>query len=251
VTTNRARDRPDKTLGIEIYNCFDYRRMRLHWNGCGLILHELCHLIHQVVLPDGLDNAKVQSLFEKAQASGLYNRTLRRDWADMPVTYDMHYAMVDHKEFFAEQSVTFLAKGYTELDQMDMDKDSMECCSPPIIEPRVLARLQSTTTSNDGSSASALAGTQPTLPHSVSSLGCFFDPLTNNLAHCNKFFPFTSGQQKRFDPDLHEEMGRIWSYIAQWNDPREARCQCGPSIECWFPWTRQQQPMEVSDTVML
>ena len=91
----RARDRPDKTLGIEIYNCFDYRRMRLHWNGCGLILHELCHLIHQVVLPDGLDNAKVQALFEQARASGLYNRTLRRDWAGMPVCHDMAYAVSD------------------------------------------------------------------------------------------------------------------------------------------------------------
>jgi hypothetical protein len=69
--------------------------MRLHWQGCGLILHELCHLIHQVVLPDGLENAKVRVLFEEARASGRYNRTLRRDWAGLPVCHDMAYAVSD------------------------------------------------------------------------------------------------------------------------------------------------------------
>ena len=49
-----ANDIPDKARGIEIYNSFEYERMRLHWNGCGLLLHELCHLIHQLALVQGL-----------------------------------------------------------------------------------------------------------------------------------------------------------------------------------------------------
>lgn len=72
-----ARDKPEKAAGIEIYNCFDYQVMRLHWNGCGLLLHEFCHLIHQFALPDGLENATVIDAFEKATNSGLYDNTLR------------------------------------------------------------------------------------------------------------------------------------------------------------------------------
>ncbi|GKZ01410.1 hypothetical protein MPSEU_001091800 [Mayamaea pseudoterrestris] len=76
-----AHDRLDKTYEIEIYNCYDYRRMRLHWNGCGLVLHELCHLIHQFALADGLENKPVMEAYETARASGLYANVRRRDWA--------------------------------------------------------------------------------------------------------------------------------------------------------------------------
>lgn len=51
--------------------------MRLHWQGSGLLLHELCHLIHQFTLPNGLENATVIEAFDKATKSGLYDRTLR------------------------------------------------------------------------------------------------------------------------------------------------------------------------------
>jgi hypothetical protein len=73
----RARDIPEKAGGIEIYNCFDYQTMRLHWQGSGLLLHELCHLIHQFTLPNGLENATVIEAFERATKGGLYDRTLR------------------------------------------------------------------------------------------------------------------------------------------------------------------------------
>jgi hypothetical protein len=74
-TSSRALDRPDKAEGIEIYNVFDYRAMRLHWNGCGLILHEFCHLIHQFCL--GLECQLVKDAYVKAKESGLYNSTPR------------------------------------------------------------------------------------------------------------------------------------------------------------------------------
>jgi hypothetical protein len=82
-----ARDRPEKARGIEIYSCYDFERMRLHWNGCGLLLHELCHLIHQFCL--GLDHPVVQQLYEQGRQSGNYNKTLRRDWAGLEEDYDM------------------------------------------------------------------------------------------------------------------------------------------------------------------
>lgn len=72
-----ARDKPEKATGIEIYNCFDYQAMRLHWNGCGLLLHEFCHLIHQFTLTDGLENETVIEAFETATKSGLYDNVPR------------------------------------------------------------------------------------------------------------------------------------------------------------------------------
>lgn len=82
-----ARDIPDKARGIEIYDCHDFERMRLHWNGCGLLLHEFCHLIHQLCLD--LDNEKVKQLYEDARDSGRYDQTLRRDWAGLDEDFDM------------------------------------------------------------------------------------------------------------------------------------------------------------------
>jgi hypothetical protein len=78
--------------GIEIYSCIDYRRMRLHWNGCGLIMHELCHLIHQQVLPGGLENADVVDAYTSARNLGIYDTVLRRDWAGKDLDCDLAYA---------------------------------------------------------------------------------------------------------------------------------------------------------------
>ena len=72
-----TKDKPEKVFGIEIYNCFEYIRNRDHWNGCGLLLHEFCHLIHQLVLPDGLNNEKIKTMYEIAMKSGKYEEVLR------------------------------------------------------------------------------------------------------------------------------------------------------------------------------
>ncbi len=71
------KDIPAKVLGIEIYNCFEYMQNRNHWNGCGLLLHEFCHLIHQLVLPDGLNNDRVKNMYELAIQTGRYDLVLR------------------------------------------------------------------------------------------------------------------------------------------------------------------------------
>lgn len=163
--THRARDNPQKTMGIEIYHAADFCRMRRHWNGCGLLLHEFTHIIHQVVL--GLQNQRIVDLYQWARRSGRYERTLRRDWAGKEVDHDMHYCMVDHKEFFAEMSVTYWSKGYRHLDRADASR--MESCSPPLMEPNVRQRFHACQESR------------------------LLDPVTDEEGHCNKFQPFTSG----------------------------------------------------------
>jgi len=159
-----ACDTPQKAMGIEIYSCVDFQNMRLHWNGSGLLLHEYCHLIHQCCLEDGLENKTVATLYERADASGKYEKVLRRDWAgkteeklpmnesfrdvkeqqaleaDKPADFDLAYAMVDPKEFFAELSVAYFCKSYRALDKAD--PNTMEACSPPLLHPDATKRIE-------------------------------------------------------------------------------------------------------------
>lgn len=72
-----VKDIPYKALGVEIYNCHEYLKNRNHWNGCGLLLHEFCHLIHQIVLLHGLDNENVKIMYAMALETGKYEEVLR------------------------------------------------------------------------------------------------------------------------------------------------------------------------------
>lgn len=236
-----ARDRPEKAQGIEIYSCFDFERMRLHWNGCGLLLHEMCHLIHQNCL--GLDCPKVQELYTKATLSGKYERVLRRDWAGKPKDYDMAYAMIDLKEFFAEMSVTYLSNGYHELDHAD--KTILEESCPPLLEPTALTRvLQQYGIEKDpyqgdmqdecsllasllAKHRSMLVGARPKIrmanpiwQEAAVGRGC------RDVVHCNKFYPFTRGQLRHHDPELLQAMHELWNEIAMFDDPLQDQRSC-------------------------
>jgi len=99
ITTYSTNDMPEKVHGIELYSCDEYQTMRRHWNGCGLILHELCHLLHQLVLRNGLDNGPVKEVYDLAIHSRKYEQVSRRDWANLPCDTDQAYATINHKEF--------------------------------------------------------------------------------------------------------------------------------------------------------
>jgi hypothetical protein len=201
--------------------------MRNHWNGCGLILHELCHLIHQQVL--GLNCGRVKAMYVRAQQSGRYEQVLRRDWAGLKSDTDLSYSMIDHKEFFAEMSVTYWAKSYQELDKKSADM--MEECSPPILEPTVLARFAGNPN---------VIGFGKDSPHPnyaylwAGALAQVFLPRRRRPPHCNKFYPFTSGQLQHYDPILSADMENIWNDISMWEDPKESDADC---TGCWNnPW---------------
>ena len=205
----QARDNARKVNGIEIYSAKDYCRMRLHWNGCGLILHELCHLIHQHALPDGLLNADVQSAYRNADKSGRFEQVLRRDWAGKKVNQDLAYCMIDQKEFFSELSVAFLARNYKELDCGD--PSFMEACSPQIRHPDVLRRLE---TSKLSSESTSLLKTS-----STSGWKCCWKKRTDNFPHCNKFYPFTHGQLYVHHRPSYLAIESLWQQISNWSDP--------------------------------
>mmetsp|Transcript_24813 Transcript_24813/g.58882 ORF Transcript_24813/g.58882 Transcript_24813/m.58882 type:complete len:609 (-) Transcript_24813:116-1942(-) len=374
--TQIANDVPSKARSVEIYNCFEYERMRLHWNGCGLLLHELCHIIHQHCIQDGLNNLEIDKLFQRSDQSGLYECVLRRDWAGRTITQprrfdlgcssrsrssvislpsrsspprrkhhganpmtlsaleralaseedgyeedieetvadsDLAYAMVDKKEFFAEMSVTFLANSYHTLDKGNCL--CMDGCCPPILEPTVLGRVvhqlqlqqeqeqkeqqqkgpygdtddvDIDTTNCGGTEFTCWSGlfkecqklidwtdtgrqkqlflppeVDPALSSTVDATAAATDGVAvvnnnsshhdhhtriirrrqqrkkttaslmvdipfqdtavrqncANVKHCNKFYPFTRGQLRFYDKELHDSMQSIWKTISSWDDP--------------------------------
>lgn len=255
-----ARDKPEKAQSIEIYSCFEYRAMRWHWNGCGLILHELCHLLHQFCLENGLENVQVKQAYERAKASGKYDQILRRDWAGLDSgDKDMAYALVNHKEFFAEMSVTYLCNAYTDSDHSP--PHDMDSCSPPLLAPSVVQRIQAKqllthaqTINNNHDDEECqythhlLVATAETDSATTTSfhkqgwfwlIGWLFDKLrpqhrrlSSQLPpHCNKFYPFTRGQLKAMDRDLYHDFEHIWEVqIAEWQDEQE--------VGCWSGWRR-------------
>jgi len=249
----RARDRPDKTFGIEVYNCFEYRRMRLHWNGCGLMLHELCHLIHQLALEDGLDNATVKRAYGLAKVTGLYDTVRRRDWAGRDQDFDLAYAMVDFKEFFAEMSVAYWCEGYPELDQRDRNRITE--CSPPFVEPNVLERIQNKNNYNINDGPTAACHQERKTEHSLFRMPCFLrEQKRRSSSHCNKFYPFTRGQLKYHDPDTFRTMETLWRRIAEWEDPWDQEVVCGKAPGCFLPdfCKKNAPPQEIyADTVDL
>lgn len=233
-----ARDIPKKACSIEIYDCQNYERMRLHWNGAGLLLHEFCHLIHQFCLD--LDNAKVIDLYHKADNSGKYNQTPRRDWAGCEQTHDMAYALVDQKEFFGEMSVAFLSNGYRRLNKAD--STILEACCPPLLQPNVFDRvlrqhgIEDPLERPEDSVCYILDYAKRRHPKPKLEIA---DPIfqeraisTNcrNIPICNKFYPFTRGQLRHYDPSLCDAMGDLWKEITRWKDP-----ETESDSKCSFP----------------
>mmetsp|Transcript_15849 Transcript_15849/g.18416 ORF Transcript_15849/g.18416 Transcript_15849/m.18416 type:complete len:341 (+) Transcript_15849:91-1113(+) len=219
-------DIPEKVLGIEIYNCFEYIRNRDHWNGCGLLLHEFCHLIHQLVLRDGLDNQYVQDLYETAMKSEKYEQVLRRDWAYLDCDTDTAYGTINYKEFFAEVSVAYLSCGYENLNNVNASM-SMNALSPPIISPEVLKR-RSQSTSNTNESKAIEEDKQSCLKL-VFQINEFFGWSPHKKC-CNKFFPFTRIQLKLYDPDTFYNIERLWGEIMQWE---EGPAVSSSNTDCW------------------
>lgn len=236
-----ANDRADKAGGIEVYSCWDLEAMRLHWNGSGLLLHELCHLIHQHCLEGGLDHKMVERLYQQAKASGKYENVLRRDWAGMEEDYDLAYAMVDKKEFFAEISVAFLCHGYTHLNKKDCN--NMEECCPPLLHPTVMERVltmhglvEHSLEDDCNNHCSDVQSCGWSLPWGILRRRpqpkirmvdpIFAEAATSrcciNVDHCNKFYPFTRGQLQHYDRDVFRGIRDVWKEISMWEDPKNS-----------------------------
>lgn len=73
-------------------------------------LHELAHAYHHRVLPTGFGNPEIKAAYERAKASGKYDRVERRSGRDKPNTFERAYAMTDPMEYFAESSEAYFSR---------------------------------------------------------------------------------------------------------------------------------------------
>jgi len=163
--------------------------------------------------------------------------------------------MVNHKEFFSEMSVTFLAGAYTDFDSED--KMRMERCSPPLMAPTVVERVQSKgyyvtlvaeSTLHYNGASTPLIESEQYLDKVASKVQW---PITNSIRgvwqllsrrdsdlirprvpHCNKFYPFTKGQLEKHDPDLFAVYEELWEQIGEWKDEAKEK-PCFRLRSCW------------------
>ncbi|MEZ6058095.1 MAG: metallopeptidase [Planctomycetaceae bacterium] len=89
-----------------------------------VMLHELAHAYHDQVL--GFDNVPIMKAFEKAKASGKYEKVLH-----IRGHKTKHYALTNHKEYFAEMSESYFGTNdfypfvLGELKESDVDTYEM------------------------------------------------------------------------------------------------------------------------------
>jgi arylsulfatase A len=87
-------------------------------------LHELAHAYHNRCLPEGFDNPQIKAAYERAKASGKYDRVERQD-SEGRKRLDRAYALTDPQEYFAEDTEAYFSRNdfypYTrdELKQHD------------------------------------------------------------------------------------------------------------------------------------
>jgi len=88
----------DKAKGVEFGSARTFLSASRHqpW----MVLHELAHAYHDRVL--GFDNPRIIEAYEAAKKSGTYEKVLI--WNGR---VGRHYAMTNHKEYFAESTEAF------------------------------------------------------------------------------------------------------------------------------------------------
>jgi Mlc titration factor MtfA (ptsG expression regulator) len=72
-------------------------------------LHELAHAYHNRFLPKGFENPELVAAYNKAKASGTYDKVERVD-SKGNKRMDRAYAMTDPMEYFAEATEAFFVR---------------------------------------------------------------------------------------------------------------------------------------------
>jgi hypothetical protein len=93
-------------------------------------LHELAHAYHNRVLPKGFGNPQLKAAYEKAKASGKYDRVERWHGNGKPNTFERAYAMTDPMEYFAETSEALFSRN----DFFPFTRDELKQHDPEMFE---------------------------------------------------------------------------------------------------------------------
>ena len=95
------------------------------------ILHELAHGYHDRVLPHGFGNPEIKAAYERAKASGSYDKVERWFGNGRPNTKEKAYAMTSPMEYFAETTEAYFSRNdffpftRAELKQHDPEMEKL------------------------------------------------------------------------------------------------------------------------------
>jgi hypothetical protein len=73
-----------------------------------VVLHELAHAYHHRVL--GFDNKEIKAAYDRAKASGKYDKVERWFGNGRPNTFERAYAMTTPQEYFAENTEAYFGR---------------------------------------------------------------------------------------------------------------------------------------------
>ncbi len=119
---------PAMARGVEFTGVEDFeaetRRMP------NFTLHELAHGYHDRVLEGGFGNAEIKAQYDKAKASGVYDRVERQD-SEGRRRFDRAYALSTPMEYFAESTEAYFTRNdffpfhRGELHQADPEMEAL------------------------------------------------------------------------------------------------------------------------------
>ncbi len=114
---------PAMAKGIEFTNVriFEAETHRMP----NFALHELAHAYHERELARGFGNQEIKAAYERAKASGQYNRVERKD-SQGKKSKGPAYAMTDPREYFAESTEAF----FTRNDFFPYTRDQLKRFDP-------------------------------------------------------------------------------------------------------------------------
>ena len=94
----------------------------LHRDQPWVILHELAHAYHDQFIEGGFENPAIKDAWQKMLDGGKYEKTLHINGSET-----RHYALTDHKEFFAEFTESFFGMNdFFPFNRGEMKKDAPE-----------------------------------------------------------------------------------------------------------------------------
>ena len=73
-------------------------------------MHELAHAYHHRALPGGFDNDEIKAAYDRAKASGSYDKVERWFGDGRPNTRERAYAMTNSMEYFTEATEAFFSR---------------------------------------------------------------------------------------------------------------------------------------------
>ena len=126
---------PAMAKGVEITDVRDFEAETKRMPN--FILHELAHGYHDRVLPGGFGNAQIKAAYDRAKASGSYDKVERWFGNGRPNTRERAYAMTNPMEYFAESTEAFFSRN----DFYPFTRDELKQHDPEMFE--LLGRLWS------------------------------------------------------------------------------------------------------------